>query len=227
MLKLLRDIGLSYAPAEARSIYLPASTERLRIIALYTGALQSLGFLVWLLVRAVHFMAQVYARYSDVLPLDERRLLGAPFAIFFLSYLLYPKSLVLVYFIVEGVVRWMVAYLHEEVMPSGPVTIGWKAWNAIRGRRHARRLRETELPDYVEIFGGNERIHISCSRPRPHWNATITIAIRGENYEVEKAVPGEPPYACLYVLRRAPYNKVRRGFEEYEIRDAANSAPST
>src|SRR6267154_2421956 len=101
---LLRDIVLSYAPAELRRLFPPASTERLRIIALAGGLLQFLIALVWLLVRAQKFMALQYARWSPVLPLDENLLLGAPSFIFFLSYLLYPTSLVLVYFIGEGMV---------------------------------------------------------------------------------------------------------------------------
>jgi hypothetical protein len=213
---LLRDIVLSYAPAELRRLFPPASTERLRIIALAGGLLQFLIALVWLLVRAQKFMALQYARWSPVLPLDENLLLGAPSFIFFLSYLLYPTSLVLVYFIGEGVVRWLLAFFTGEALPSGPVTLGWRVFRRFHRRHSEKILLETALPDKVESFENGDRLLISCSFPRPHWNASITICIRGENYEVEKSQPGMAPYACLYVLRKASPLKIRRGFEIYE-----------
>jgi len=217
MWELLRDIALSFAPAELRKIRPPASTERLQDIALTTGLLQCLGALVWLVLGGKVFLAQQYAHWSPLLPLDDKLLRGAPFFIFLLSYLLYPMSLALIYFIAEGTVRWLVALINGEVFPSGPVTLVWKA-AAFFLRRRAEKLRsEIALPDKVDVFENGERMLISCSFPRPHWNTTITIAIQGENYEVEKSLPGTAPYACLYVLRRAPHTKVRRGYEEYEL----------
>jgi len=216
MKSLLRDIVLSYAPAELRRLFPPGSTERLRIIALSGGLLQFLIALVWLLVRAQKFMALQYARWSPVLPLDENLLLGAPFFIFFLSYLLYPGSLVLVYFGGEGVLRWLLAFLTGDLLPSGPVALGWRVFRTFHRRRAEKVRLETALPDKVESFENGDRLLISCSFPRPHWNASITISIGGENYEVEKSRPGMSPYACLYVLRKASPVKIRRGFEVYE-----------
>lgn len=211
---LLRDIALSFAPAELRGSYPPASTARLRDIALATGFLQSLVALIWLAVRGQVFMARQYARLSPVLPLDAGII---PFFLFLFSYLLYPMSLTLIYFTAEGAGRFLAALIYHEIVPSGPFTLLWKTIALVRGRRDEKRRREIALPDTVDIFENGDRLLISCYFPRPHWNSTITISIHGEHYEVEKSQPGMAPYACLYVLRRAPHTKVRRGYEEYEI----------
>jgi hypothetical protein len=213
MHELLRDIALSFAPAELRRIYPPASTARLRDLALATGLLQSIVALFWLVLRGQIFMARQYARLVSDLPLDAG---PVPFYVFLFSYLLYPMSLVLIYFIAEGTVRWMAALINGEVVPSGPVALTWKIISMTR-RHEEERRRETAPPDKVEIFDNGDRLLISCAFPRPHWNTSITISIQGENYEVEKSQPGMAPYACLYVLRRAPLTKVRRGYEEYEL----------
>ena len=213
MESLLRDIVLSYAPEELRRLFRPASTERLRIIALVSGLLQCVTVLVWLLVDARKFMALQYSRLSSAVPLDDHFM--STF-IFFISYLLYPASIVRVCFIGEGMLRWLLAFLTGDVLPSGLVALGWRAFRGFHRRRDENIRQETTLPDKVESFENGDRLLISCSLPRPHWNASITICIRGENYEVEKSRPGMAPYACLYVLRKASPAKIRRGFEIYE-----------
>jgi len=199
MESLLRDIVLSYAPEELRRLFRPASTERLRIIALVSGLLQCVTLLVWLLVDARKFMALQYSRLSSAVPLDENFM--STF-IFFISYLLYPASIVRIYFIAEGAFRWLLAFLNGDSLPSGPFVLGWKAFRLVHRRRSEKIFRETALKDKVESFENGNRLMISSSFPRPHWNESITISIRDENYEVEKNRPGMAPYAYLYVLRK-------------------------
>src|SRR5258708_31211573 len=121
MKSLLRDIVLSYAPEELRRLFRPASTERLRIIALVSGLLQCVTLLVWLLVDARKFMSLQYSRLSSAVPLDENFM--STF-IFFISYLLYPASIVRIYFIAEGAFRWLLAFLNSASLPSGPFVLG-------------------------------------------------------------------------------------------------------
>lgn len=213
MNSLFRDIVLSYAPAEVRRRFPPASTERLRVIALVSGLLQFALVLIWLLTGFQKFMAFQYSRLSSGMTLDAHFLTTF---IFFLSYLLYPASIVRVYFIGEGAFRWLLAFLTGEALPSGPFVLGWKIFRLVQGRRSEKLFRETALPDKVESSENGNRLVIWSCFPRPHWNESITISVHDENYEVEKSRPGMAPYAYLYVLRRASPLKIRRGFEVYE-----------
>src|SRR5258708_16055786 len=190
MKSLLRDIVLSYAPEELRRLFRPASTERLRIIALVSGLLQCVTVLVWLLVDAWKFMALQYSRLSPAVPLDEHFM--STF-IFFISYLLYPASIVRVCFIGEGMLRWLLAFLTGDVLPSGLVALGWRAFRGFHLRRDENIRQETTLPDKVESFENGGRLLISCSLPRPHWPPTITTSTPRPHYTVTKRPPAIPP----------------------------------
>ena len=72
------------------------------------------------------------------------------------------------------------------------------------------------LPDAVEWLQ-DSRIRIAFAAVKSGWNATLTIGINGQWFEVEREEQAQPPRPYVYVLRPAPTGKILRAYQEYDV----------
>lgn len=131
-----------------------------------------------------------------------------------LEYLLHPLALLLLYLAIEGLFRFMAGLVSGEVLPNFLVVLAIKAGN-ISSRLSERRQKIDLVLDTVESLSDG-RLRIASANVKSNWNASITIGLAGQWFEVEGAEQGAPPRVYVYLLPPAPQGKVLRGYEEYD-----------
>jgi hypothetical protein len=138
-------------------------------------------------------------------------------ALLFFEYLMFhPLGLLSFYLSAEGMTRVLGGLWMSEVVPSLPVTVFFMIKRYVEKRRARSSLqRLTSIPDSCEVLEGDGHVRVASSLAKPRWNASTTIGIGGELYEVEREEKGVPPREFVYVLRRAPVGKILRAYEEY------------
>ncbi len=215
---MFRDWLLSFCPEEFRRAHRPYSSSRVATLALWSGLLQFVFFAALLSLRYLHFIALRARLWSPIIQRVTDRQESGLFVESTLEFLLYPLSLLLIYFSLEGLVRFFAVVIGREVVPSLPVYLGCALVRWRDSAREDQRLGSLP-PDRVDYLPG-ARVRIASARLRPTWNATVTIQIAGEDYEIENKEPGDSTRPFVFVLRRVPVGKVRRGYEEYDLASA-------
>ena len=211
---LWKDIILSFCPAAARRNQDFGSTVRVNQVAAVTGFLEVLIFGALQVVRYRHFLAMRLEQFAPVIAGRSEAVQSAGFFVITLEFLMQPLSLLLTYFFLEGWVRAISAALFDEPLPSLPVFLGFTAFSGLKQKK-AQRQAASYPPDIMEVLDG-ERLCIASCQSKSGWNATVTISIRGEWYELDHEQQGRAPHAYVYILRRASMGRVLRGFQEYD-----------
>jgi hypothetical protein len=216
-----RDLLLSFCPAEVRRAIPPHSTARTLRAATWGGLLQFLlagtalafGFKSYFVLRA----QQLHPHVSGATDVGE-----AGIVVFLaLEYLVHPLSFLLLYLTLEGLVRFAGGLATGEVLPSFFVFLAFKAARAAAKRQERRRLAALP-PDTLERLP-DRRIRIASAQPKPGWNASITIGVNGEWFEMERTEQGLAPRSFIYVLRPSPPGKILRGYQDYDLASTLNA----
>src|SRR5947207_6956479 len=203
---MLRDILLSYCPLPLRRIHRPESTVRLQHLATITSLLQMLLFGALLMLSYKSFLALRARQFPQLTSMHEAVQAQALF-IFSLDFLLHPLTLILLYFVLEGCVRFFGGLVFSEIVPGFPAFAGYKISTALRNRRQAKEQQRNAVSDLVEWLADG-RIRIASCIQKPTWNPSITIGIGGKWYELERQQQGPLPRPYTYVLRPAPPGKI-------------------
>jgi hypothetical protein len=210
-----RDFLLSFCPAEVRKAIPPGSTTRTLRAATWGGLLQfllagtalALGFKSYFVLRA----HQLRPHVSGTTEVTE-----AGIVVFLaLEYLVHPLSFVLLYLTVEGMVRFAGGLITGEVLPGFFVFLAFKAARATAKRQERRRISALP-PDTLEHLPDG-RIRIASAQPKPDWNASITIGVNGEWFEVDRTEQGPASHSFIYILRPSPPGKILRGYQDYDV----------
>lgn len=210
----LRDTLLSFCPAAMRQrtrVYSPSTTLR---AATWLGLLQAALFALALAERYRHFFIQRAQQWAEQIHGTSEAVQSGTAVLITLEFLMYPVSLIVLYFFCEGLVRFAAGVTSSEVVPSLPVVLVFKLVQIRERRRHATYLRSLpcdrveSLPDY--------RIRISSALPKSGWNSSITISIADRWLEVESQQIATGPLPYVYLLRPAPEGKILRRLEQYE-----------
>ncbi|MBI2955872.1 MAG: hypothetical protein HYY26_01035 [Acidobacteria bacterium] len=190
--------------------------------AFLSGLLQSLGCLIAIIFRYLFFFQhRVMDLGGQVIARGAEEALGAKsvqFAMGFtttIEYIFHPVTLLLIYFALEGAVRFVAALVTGEIVGTLPLyAVGW-AHGRLAGWRAERAL-GPRIPDTVERGDGREfDFHIASCRPKANWDRLMTIAYDEQLYEVVKEERSAPPRPFVYLLRRIPEGKVIRGLHRY------------
>jgi len=218
MRELLHDIALSFCPESIRRVHRPASPSRVLLAAILSGPLQTLLFGKWFISGYLAFLA---LRGRQLAPAVERMNVttqGWFVALLSIEYVVFhPLALLRLYLATEGFIRFVGGIAASEVVPSLPVVLFFK----IRKHLHERRVRRDlkpliSIPDSLERLSDGERLRIKTAIAKAGWNASITIGVDGEWYEVEREERGAFPRTHIYILRRAPVGKILRAYDEYD-----------
>lgn len=211
----LRDVLLSFCPAAARRDLRPESPERVVFAATWIGLLQFFFSAYLLAVRYSHFVSARTKLWGPHLGGTSEALQSGVLVLVTLEFLIYPFSLLLLYFCLEGAARFATGLISSDVVPSLPVVLAFKIKNHLRSRRQQERVRQ--LPPDVMTTLPDGRLRIATAHSRPSWsNPNITIAIHGEQYEFERMDKAALPRPFVFFLRRAPVGKILRTYEEYD-----------
>src|SRR5262249_11378639 len=218
MRELLRDIALSFCPDSVRRVHQPASPSRVLLAAVLTGPLQTLLFGKWFVSGYLAFLA---LRGQQLAPAVERMNVttqGWFAAVLSIEYLVFhPLALLRLYLAAEGFIRFAGGIAVSEVVPSLPMVLLFKIRKYLQERRIRRDLEPlVSIPDSLERLFDGDRLRIRTSIAKASWNASITIGVDGEWYEVEREERGAFPRAYVYILRRAPAGKILRAYDEYD-----------
>lgn len=219
MLDLLRDIGLAFCPASVRSVHRPHSSLQVLHAAIVTGALQAFVCSRWFFSGFMSFLSHRSQQYGNALGHQNPSTQGWFAIVFFFEYLLFhPLGLLFFYLAFEGFIRFIGGLCVSEAIPSLPVVLVFKVKSYTQRRKAERDLQSLALiPDSIQMLENGERLRVAASRAKLRWNTSLTIAIEGEWYEVEREETGDPPRTYVYILRRAPLGKILRAYEEYDL----------
>lgn len=213
---LLRDTALSFLPESMQAIHRPHSTVTLVRATTITGMLQFLIFAVLTILRFKAFALLRRQQWSPVIGGASDAIQVTAMLILTLEFLIHPLSIVLVYFSIEGLTRFISGLVLEHPLGTLPAFLAAK-FLARRREKQATDYAKRQPPDLVEFTSGGEHVRIASCLPKPTWNASITIGIQGEWYLVEREETGAYPHVYIYVLKRAPMGRVLRGYEEYNL----------
>lgn len=218
MPEFLRDIALSFAPEQVRRLHRPNLVLALRATVL-TGLLEMLLGSWWLIAGYRTFLGLRLQQYGQVLSRGNETTQTWFGGIFFVEYVLFhPLALLLLYFSLEGLVRFVGGLCVSEIVPSLPVVLFFAGKARMRRKQEQDQLQAlASIPDTVEELSGGDGFRIASALIKPTWNASVTIEIRGEHYELERQEIGSPPRTHIYFLRRAPIGKILRGYERYDL----------
>lgn len=130
-------------------------------------------------------------------------------------YLAQPRTLVLIYFAVEGVVRFMPPIITGEVVGTLPLYLVAMLHNRF-SRWDAERALPPLVADRVEhVAAGDHELRIWSCRPRPSWDHLMTVSYEDQLYEVVRQELAARPRPFVYMLRKRPEGKVVRGLHHY------------
>lgn len=188
--------------------------------ALVSGTTQLLLCLAILIYRYLAFAHdRLFGGVTVALKAGERggetAIMGS--GIFVLAeYMIQPLTIVLVYFLFEGLVRGTAALVSGEIVPTLPLaTIAWMHGKLEKVRAEmalGRRVSdEVECVESLDI-----KLRIKSCRPKTSWDDRITVFYNEELYEVAEEQLGDPPRRFVYLLRFKPANKLVRGTYHYE-----------
>jgi hypothetical protein len=215
MQNLLRDFLLSYCPAWVRQTYRPESTLRILRAATWGGLGQLLlaGFALVLGLKN-YFFTRLHALAPHA---DGVNSTGEAVIVWMVAfeYLLHPLSLLLIYLAIEGSIRFVGGLIAGEVVPSMAISLLFKVSDVLT-RSHAQRQSFPAIPDLIEHLPDG-RVQISSAKAKIGWNASITVGISSQWFEVEREEEGKAPRPFTYILRPAPLGKILRRYEEYDL----------
>ena len=213
MKDLIRDFVLSYCPAGVRRKAPPDSSLTTLRAAIWGGLAQQLlaavalilGFKQYFIWRA-HSMAAHTAGSNET---------GQAIAVIViaLEYLLHPLSLFLLYLAIEGFIRFVGGLITGEVVPSLAVSLLFQA-SSLFARRRARHTAPPLAADLLEHLPEG-RIRIASAEAKRGWNASLTVGLGGQWFELEREETGDSLRSFVYILRPVPPGKILRRYEEY------------
>ena len=205
---------LSFCPATARREYRPVSPDRVVSAATWIGLLQFLVFGYLLAMRYGHFLESRARQWGPLLRRASEVFQSGSLIIVTLEFLIYPVSLLLLYFALEGFARFVTGLIASEVVPSLPVYVAFKLRKNFRKRQESKRV--SQLPADVMTVLPDGRVRIATAHRRPQWNnPNHTIEIGSLHYELDRMDQGALPHPFVFFLRRAPLGKVLRSYERY------------
>ncbi len=219
-------MALTYLPAPWRRKLNLLDLGDLRTAALVSGILQVAVCAAVIVLRYSAFVKSTLAAEGM-----ERAQLGAAekggetavmgFGLVLLAaYLVSPLTIVLEYFLAEGVIRAVAALVTGESVPTLPL-VG-AAWALGRTQEAAaEKALGPRVVDLVQAGDGSlYHLLIASCRPKPGWDRLMTISYQEKLYEVTRSEQGAPPRRFLYHLRLKPEGKVVRGLHHYDPAEA-------
>jgi len=127
-----------------------------------------------------------------------------------------PLNFLLVYLVLEAVVRCMAALASGQIIPTLPLVAVAAVHGLIEKAAYRRKLGEV-IPD--RVFRGSERqgfaLKVYSSRQKSHWNSYITIEFEGIHYQLMREESAPAPRRFVYYLRKNPEGRAASVIDHY------------
>ena len=223
MLSFLFGIVLSFLPQRYRESFPDSLRGNLRLGAVASGLVQCLGCLGIFCVRYLSFLQQNVGALADrAIARGGDEVFGATAAqagmgyVSMVEYIFHPLSLLLIYFTLEGTVRFYAAGITEEVVGTLPLHV--VAWAQERvGQARAERALGPRVADLVEqVYSSDYDLRIFSCRPKRNWDRLITVSYADQLYAVVGEQAGKLPYRSIYHLRRTRFGWIVRNIHHYD-----------
>jgi hypothetical protein len=172
------------------------------------GLIYCFRYIYFLNERVGRFAEQIIGQGSEGAMANPNVQFGAGM-VSLAEYVIHPVSLLLLYFTFEGLVRWVSALVHDEIVPTLPLQLIEWAHHGIATAKHERDLGPA-IEDLVQPGSGDFALVIASCRPKP-WTKMTTISYDDKLYELSHEESAQPPRTWVYVLRRRPESKIVRG----------------
>ncbi len=192
--------------------------------AIASGAVELTVALIIVLYRYVLFANnRVFGGKPDVLIAAAEKggdaaIMGS--GLFILAeYMLQPLTVLLAYFVIEGLARLSAGIASGEVVPTLPLQLIAWGHDTMQAKQQVREL-GPPVEDLVQPGHGDFALVIASCRPKT-WTALTTISYEDKLYELVKEEAAQPPRRWVYVLRKRPEGKIVRG-TIYEYRPDEN-----
>ncbi len=222
MLTFLASVLLSLLPLRWRRGWGTVYELELSRGAFFSGLLEFAGGLTLLVVRYFFFLDARFKAIAGVMiahgaeeAMGNRYFQYGAGTVTLIEYLIHPFSLLLIYFLFEGLVRFSAALITGEIvgtMPLHLLALAHGRWS----KAAAERALGPRIPDEVQTGVTRLQMRILSCRPKPAWDHLITVSYDGGLYEVAEHQQGPPPRPYIYVLRPKPEHKVIRGLHHYD-----------
>jgi len=219
MFHLLLGAVLAFLPQAYRGRL--ATDADLSRGSMLSGLLQALFCLAYLIYRYLIYGHQMmFGKGMETVGLSalekggETALMGlGPIMLF--AFLLQPLSIMLIYFLFEGIVRGAAATVTGEVVPTLPLQIVYVIHSAIQAKAKEAAMGPRVI-DLVQLLPGPDYdLMIESCRPK-RWDKLLTISYQDKFYELVTDVEQTPPRRFVYLLRKNPESKVIRGLYSYD-----------
>jgi hypothetical protein len=223
MLSFLVGILISFLPKRYRDLFPDSLRGYLRAAAVVSGLVECLGCLGIFCVRYLVFLQQNVGALADrAIARGGEEVFGAPAVqagmgyVSTVEYIFHPLSLLLIYFTLEGAVRFYAAGITEEIVGTLPLHV--VAWAQERlGQARAERALGPRVADIVEqVYSGDYDLRIFSCRPKRDWDRLITISYGDQLYAVVGEQAGKPPYRHIYHLRKTRFGWIVRNIHHYD-----------
>jgi hypothetical protein len=223
MLSFLFGIVLSFLPQRYRESFPDSLRGNLRLGAVVSGLVQCLGCLGIFCVRYFTFLQRNVGALADrAIARGGDEVFGATAAqagmgyVSMVEYIFHPLSLLLIYFTLEGTVRFYAAAITEEVVGTLPLHV--VAWAQERvGQARAERALGPRVADIVEqVYSSDYDLRIFSCRPKRNWDRLITVSYADQLYAVVGEQAGKPPYRYIYHLRKTRFGWIVRNIHHYD-----------
>jgi hypothetical protein len=221
MLTFLLSIVFTLFPERYRHRIFAQYDVRVQRGSLASGLVEVFGCLAIFIVRFLFFMqyrlgsfaTSALRKGSEEILADERVQFGAGTLAMF-EYLLQPLTIILIYFIFEGVVRAVAGVITHEVLPSLPLqAIAWT--HGLIERKQYEKSLGPLIEDIVKPGVQTEYdLRIETCRPRD-WNSATTLDYEGHHYALVRAREQAPPRRFIYMFKISPPNRLIRSLYPY------------
>ncbi len=126
------------------------------------------------------------------------------------DYLVRPTTILVLYLLVEGVVRGLSASISNDVVGHLPLHALNSTLKAFQPSYAEWAMGPRVIDRVKHVEGKPYDLLVATCRQKPTWDRHITISYEDELYEVMKEVDSRPPYRFMYELRKNPVWRVTR-----------------
>jgi hypothetical protein len=131
-----------------------------------------------------------------------------------MEYLLRLKPILLLYFLLEGLIRTIAAIAAEEAVPTLPLKLLEFADARLSAKNHERKM-GARIRDEVQVDANGQALQIASCRPKP-WTQLTAISHEGQFYELIAEQESTAPRPFVYILRKKPHTAVIRDIHAYD-----------
>jgi hypothetical protein len=131
-----------------------------------------------------------------------------------IDFLFRITTIVLVFFVLEGLVRVIAAVAGRETVPTLPLKM-LEYFHGQLSAQHKEISMGARIRDEVVLDPTGQALRIASCRPK-EWTKLTTVSHEGQFYELVTEVKAGAPRPFIYQLRKKPATAVIRGISVYD-----------